>query len=53
MVGENNRASLRLVKTGAVKGGRIEVLSGLEANERVVVAPVATLRDGQPVLLRP
>ena len=53
VVGENNRASLRLVKTGAVKGGRIEVVSGLEANERVVVAPVATLRDGQPVLLRP
>ena len=53
VVGENNRASLRLVKTGAVNGARVAVVSGLEANERVVVAPVATLRDGQPVLLRP
>lgn len=52
-VGENRRASLRLVKTGARHGDRIEIVSGLDATDRVVVAPPATLRDGQPLDLVP
>ncbi len=52
-VGENHRASLRLVKTGAGHGDRIEIVSGLDATDRIVVAPPATLRDGQPLDLVP
>jgi RND family efflux transporter MFP subunit len=52
-VGENNRASLRLIKTGAVVGDRTVIVSGLDANERVVVSPPATLRDGQPLAFTP
>ncbi len=53
VVGEKNRASLRLVKTGAVFGDRTEIVSGLDATDRVVIAPTATLRDGQPLSFNP
>jgi membrane fusion protein (multidrug efflux system) len=53
VVGENNRASLRLVRTGSVFGDRTTIASGLAADERVVLAPSATLRDGQPLTLIP
>lgn len=43
------RAQLRIIKTGATQGDRVEILSGLEAGEQVIIAPPATLRDGQPV----
>lgn len=47
------RASLRLVKTGARHGADVEILSGLAAGESLVAAPPATLRDGQPVEVKP
>ncbi|MBL9209678.1 MAG: efflux RND transporter periplasmic adaptor subunit [Opitutaceae bacterium] len=57
VVGENNRAVLRLVKSGPFRGTaepqRIEILSGLSGDERVVVAPPATLREGQPLEIAP
>ena len=53
VVGENNRAVLRLVKTGATRGERLEILSGLDAGERVVVAPPAGLREGQTLEILP
>lgn len=43
------KASLRLVKTGRSVAGNVEVLSGLQADESVVVNPAADLKDGQPV----
>ena len=46
-------AQLRLVKTGATRGDRIEILSGVSAGENVVIAPPGTLRDGQPVTTAP
>ena len=46
-------AQLRLVKTGAHDGDRIEIAAGLDAGETVVVAPPAALRDGQPVVPQP
>jgi membrane fusion protein, multidrug efflux system len=49
---ENNRAVLRFVKTGAARGDRIEILSGLDRGERVVLAPAA-LREGQPLEVLP
>jgi hypothetical protein len=53
VVDDKNRASLRLVKIGAVAGDRTEIVSGLEANERIVVAPPSTLRDQQPIAATP
>jgi RND family efflux transporter MFP subunit len=48
-----NRATLRLVKTGASHGADIEILSGLATGERIVADPATTLRDGQPVEVKP
>jgi len=53
----DGRAGLRLVRTGATRdvAGRpsVEILAGLSAGERVVVAPPAGLREGQPLEVRP
>jgi RND family efflux transporter MFP subunit len=48
---EDNRARLRFVKTGIVQDGNVEVLSGLEPGETVVVAGNEKLVDGQPVTI--
>ena len=50
---EQGRAVLRLVKTGRTLNGRLEIQSGLNAGERVVLAPPSALRDGQPVIVEP
>ncbi len=43
-------ARMRLVRTGAVYDGEVEILTGLEPGEQVVVsANVALLQDGQPL----
>ncbi|MBA3848474.1 MAG: efflux RND transporter periplasmic adaptor subunit [Opitutus sp.] len=52
-VAEEQRAVLRLVKTGRLLDGRIEILSGLRPGERIVLDPPATLRDGQPLATAP
>ncbi len=49
----NNRAQLRLVKTGKRLGDEIELVSGVSAGERVVIEGVSLLRDGQPVEVTP
>lgn len=49
----DNLAGLRLVKTGTATGDRIEILSGLNAGERIVATPPAGLRDGQPLEILP
>ena len=47
---ETNRvAHLRLVKTGKRVGDEVELVSGVEAGERVVTEGAAQLRDGQAV----
>lgn len=53
VAGEGNRAVLRLVKTGAARGDRIEILAGLDDGERVVVGVPAGLREGQPLEILP
>jgi RND family efflux transporter MFP subunit len=53
VVTADKRASLRLVKTGASVGDNIEIVSGLEAGERIVVAPPTGLHDGQPLTFAP
>jgi RND family efflux transporter MFP subunit len=52
-VARDGRAVLRLVKTGKGLDGRVEILSGLEAGEAVVVSDTARLIDGQPVTPQP
>lgn len=48
-VAENGRARLRLITVGARYEEQVEVLSGLDAGERVVVAPGARLLDATPI----
>ncbi|HRH96961.1 MAG TPA: efflux RND transporter periplasmic adaptor subunit [Prosthecobacter sp.] len=52
-VAKDAKAALRLVKTGRALNGSIEVLSGLEEGEQVVISDVAKLADGQPVTIQP
>ncbi|OAM88950.1 efflux RND transporter periplasmic adaptor subunit [Termitidicoccus mucosus] len=50
----DGKAVLRFVKTGARRGEQIEILAGLAAGEHVVAGPpAASLRDGQPVEVKP
>lgn len=49
----DGRASLRLVKTGKTLDRRVEVLSGLEEGDAVVVRDADRLVDGQPVTVQP
>lgn len=52
-VAKDGNAALRLVKTGKVLEDRVEVLSGLEEGEQVIVNETAKLTDGQPVTIQP
>jgi len=45
----DRRAVMRLVKNGSALGDRIEVLSGLEPGDRVIVHAARELADGQAV----
>lgn len=46
---EGNIARLRLVRTGARYDGQVEILTGLEPGDLVVVSGAEKLQDGQPV----
>ncbi|MCW0217377.1 MAG: efflux RND transporter periplasmic adaptor subunit [Prosthecobacter sp.] len=50
---KDGHASLRLVKTGKLIPPLVEVLSGLEVGEQVVINDVVKLTDGQPVTIQP
>jgi len=49
----NKRAQLRLVKTGKRIGEEIELVSGVSAEEKIIVKGAEQLRDGQPVEVQP
>jgi RND family efflux transporter MFP subunit len=49
----DQRAQLRLVKTGKRLGEEVELISGVSSGERIVVQGAATLFDGQPVTPQP
>ncbi len=51
-VAVNQRAQLRLVKTGQRYGDEVELVSGVNPGELVVAEGVAELRDGQPVSIQ-
>jgi RND family efflux transporter MFP subunit len=50
---DDGHAALRLVKSGKILSDGVEVLSGIEAGEQVVVSDPAKLKDGQPVTIQP
>jgi len=50
---DGGTARLRLVRSGRVQEGRLEIASGLSGHERVVLAGAADLVDGQRVEVTP
>lgn len=48
---ENDKASLRMVKTGVEQGHRIQILEGIEAGELVVISGNENLNDGMKIQL--
>lgn len=49
----DGRAQLRLVKTGRRIGGEVELVSGVEAGEKIVIEGAMALLDGQPLTIKP
>ncbi|NIA04753.1 MAG: efflux RND transporter periplasmic adaptor subunit [Proteobacteria bacterium] len=52
-VAVNGKAHLRLVRTGIHQDGKIEILSGLNPGDRVIVDNNKLLIDGQPLTITP
>jgi RND family efflux transporter MFP subunit len=48
-VATNGHAQMRIVKTGRRVGAEVELVSGVDAGEAVIVENAAGLMDGQPV----
>jgi RND family efflux transporter MFP subunit len=48
---ENNTARLRLVRTGINEKGRVEILSGLETGEQIVIGNNRLLISGQRLII--
>jgi RND family efflux transporter MFP subunit len=53
VVDADNHARLRLVNASAAADGQIEIRAGVQAGERVVLAPPPALVDGSPVTVGP
>jgi RND family efflux transporter MFP subunit len=53
VVAEGNRVAMRAVTTGAVHDNRVEIVSGVKAGERIVVAAPRALKDGELVRVEP
>ncbi|HEU5395647.1 MAG TPA: efflux RND transporter periplasmic adaptor subunit, partial [Verrucomicrobiae bacterium] len=52
-VAADQHAQLRIVKTGARVGDEVEVISGLNPGETVIVSDAVNLLDGQAVVVKP
>jgi RND family efflux transporter MFP subunit len=52
VVDGSSRARLRLVKTAPFDETRVEVLSGIDAGEKIVAAPGDAVTDGSPLEIR-
>ena len=48
----DNRAELRLVRTGAAQSDHIEILAGLEPGEMIITTNNTRLVDGQPLIVK-
>jgi hypothetical protein len=53
MVESSGKAQLRLVRTGRVLGDGVELISGVENGERVVVTGLRELVEGQRLEVAP
>jgi RND family efflux transporter MFP subunit len=53
VAGSDNCAVLRLVTTGARRGNQVEILSGLDDGDRVIVAQPAGMQEGQMLDIQP
>jgi RND family efflux transporter MFP subunit len=51
VVDMDEKARFHLVKTGKTFGKRVEIISGLEEGDRVVIQPIDQVQDGQPVVI--
>ena len=49
---ERDAVRFTAIRTGMTKGGRVAVEAGLEPNQRIVLAPPPSLRDGDRIRLR-
>lgn len=49
----DQHAQLRIVRSGKKTDGQVEILAGLNPGERVVSDNAESLRDGQPVTVKP
>lgn len=49
VVDAQNRARLRIVRTGRTYDGKVEILAGLAAGERILASNVSEVRDGARV----
>jgi len=52
LVNDDSTVSVRPVKLGVTDGDRVEVLSGLQPGDRIVVDGADKLRDGAKVIVR-
>jgi RND family efflux transporter MFP subunit len=52
-INNDNKAQLRIVKTGKQIGEEIEIVSGVNPGEQVLIESAANLVDGQPLEVRP
>jgi multidrug efflux pump subunit AcrA (membrane-fusion protein) len=52
-VAAGGRAHLRWLRLGKVYGQNIEVFSGLDEGDQIIVSPPADLREGRQVEVRP
>ncbi len=52
-VAAKDHAQLRIVRTGKSTEGEIELLSGINPGERVVIEGAEQLRDGRPITIKP
>jgi len=51
-VARDGKAQLRLVKTGKLLGDEVEILSGIDPDESVIIDNLTRLMDGQPVQIK-
>ena len=52
-IAQDNKAILRIVKTGQRRGNLVEILSGLDAEEELIVKGMENLVSGQSVIYQP
>jgi RND family efflux transporter MFP subunit len=52
-VAAKDHAQLRIVRTGKRTDGEVELLSGINPGESIIIEGAEQLRDGQPITLKP